>query len=104
MTRAISIACLLVITTSSPALAQRDLSGNWAALYHEDQPHRIPGPDLGDYTGIPLKDDGRLKADSWDASILSLPLYPGLTNEQQDHVVRTIAEFYERPGGPESCR
>lgn len=31
------------------------------------------------------------------ACILSLPLYPGLTNEQQDHVVRAIAEFYECP-------
>ena len=67
--RAISILLLIVPT---PALAQRDVAGNWAALYHEDQPHRIPGPELGDYTGIPLNDAGRLKADSWDASILTL--------------------------------
>jgi cyclase len=70
MTRTIGILLLLVVP--SPALAQRDLSGNWTALYHEDQPHRIPGPELGDYTGIPLNDAGRLKADSWDASILTL--------------------------------
>src|SRR5262245_11314784 len=63
---------MLLVLTASPAFAQRDLSGNWAALYHEDQAHRIPGPDLGDYTGIPLNDAGRLKADSWDASILTL--------------------------------
>jgi glyoxylase-like metal-dependent hydrolase (beta-lactamase superfamily II) len=62
----------LIFLTGSPALAQRDLAGNWTALYHEDQPHRIPGPDLGDYTGLPLNDAGRLKADSWDASILTL--------------------------------
>jgi cyclase len=62
----------LLLATAAPAFAQRDLSGNWAALYHEDQPHRIPGPDLGDYTGLPLNDAGRLKADSWDASILTL--------------------------------
>jgi glyoxylase-like metal-dependent hydrolase (beta-lactamase superfamily II) len=48
------------------------LSGEWAARYHEDQSHRIPGPELGDYTGLPLNDAGRLKADSWDASILTL--------------------------------
>jgi glyoxylase-like metal-dependent hydrolase (beta-lactamase superfamily II) len=71
MTRALGI-LLLMLIAPSPVLAQRDLSGNWAALYHEDQPHRIPGPDLGDYTGIPLNDAGRLKADSWDASILTL--------------------------------
>ena len=52
--------------------AQRDLAGEWGALYHEDQPHRIPGPELGDYTGLPINDAGRLKADSWDASILTL--------------------------------
>jgi glyoxylase-like metal-dependent hydrolase (beta-lactamase superfamily II) len=68
--RAISVVLLLIAPGS--ALAQRDLAGNWTALYHEDQPHRIPGPDLGDYTGIPLNDAGRLKADSWDASILTL--------------------------------
>jgi glyoxylase-like metal-dependent hydrolase (beta-lactamase superfamily II) len=72
MARAISIAWLMVVMTGSTAFAQRDLAGNWSALYHEDQPHRIPGPDLGDYTGIPLNDAGRLKADSWDASILTL--------------------------------
>lgn len=71
-TRATSIVLLLTVVAASPVFAQRDLSGEWAALYHEDQPHRIPGPDLGDYTGIPLNDAARLKADSWDASILTL--------------------------------
>jgi len=70
MIRAIGI--LLALIAPSPVHAQRDISGNWAGLYHEDQPHRIPGPELGDYTGIPLNDAGRLKADSWDASILTL--------------------------------
>jgi glyoxylase-like metal-dependent hydrolase (beta-lactamase superfamily II) len=71
-TRATGIVLLLTLVAAGPAFAQRDLSGEWAALYHEDQPHRIPGPDLGDYTGIPLNDAARLKADSWDASILTL--------------------------------
>src|SRR5512145_810198 len=74
---AIRRACLVglaltVLLGSRPAYAQRDLSGEWSARYHEDQPHRIPGPELGDYTGLPLNDAGRLKADSWDASILTL--------------------------------
>jgi glyoxylase-like metal-dependent hydrolase (beta-lactamase superfamily II) len=55
-----------------PVFAQRDIAGEWSALYHEDQPHRIPGPELGDYTGLPINEAGRLKADSWDASILTL--------------------------------
>jgi cyclase len=62
----------LLALAARPAFAQRDIAGEWTALYHEDQPHRIPGPELGDYTGLPINDAARLKADSWDASILSL--------------------------------
>jgi glyoxylase-like metal-dependent hydrolase (beta-lactamase superfamily II) len=61
-----------MVLAARPAFAQRDIAGEWSALYHEDQPHRIPGPELGDYTGLPINDAGRLKADSWDASILTL--------------------------------
>lgn len=66
------IAALLFLALfSSPALAQIDLSGEWSAPFHEDQEHRVPGPALGDYLGLPINDAARLKADSWDASILS---------------------------------
>jgi len=67
-----ALVVLIAAMANRPAFAQRDLSGNWSGLYHEDQPHRIPGPELGDYTGLPLNDASRLKADSWDASILTL--------------------------------
>ena len=50
-----------------------DLSGEWAPRFHEDQPERIPGPDIGDYLGLPITPAARLHADSWDASILTLP-------------------------------
>jgi cyclase len=65
-------ATALLLAIAGPVQAQVDLSGEWSARYHEDQEHRIPGPELGDYTGLPINDAGRLKADSWDASILSL--------------------------------
>src|SRR5262245_20433430 len=70
--RTVALVLTLVVVAARPAFAQRDIAGEWAALYHEDQPHRIPGPELGDYTGLPINDAGRLKADSWDASILTL--------------------------------
>ena len=57
----------------SPAAAQMDLSGEWVAHTDEDQPHRVPGAELGDYTGLPINAAARQKADSWDASILSQP-------------------------------
>jgi glyoxylase-like metal-dependent hydrolase (beta-lactamase superfamily II) len=69
---AVASIVLLITLAAGQAFAQRDLSGEWSARYHEDQEHRIPGPALGDYTGLPINDAARLKADSWDASILSL--------------------------------
>ena len=55
-----------------PARAQVLLSGDWQTLMHEDQPERAQGPDLGDYLGIPINDAARLRAESWDASRLTL--------------------------------
>src|SRR5438552_6606819 len=54
------------------ALAQVDFAGNWAPLYHEDFPERIPGPELGDYMGIPINAAARLRADSYDADRISV--------------------------------
>ncbi|MEP6963061.1 MAG: hypothetical protein ABI995_13360, partial [Acidobacteriota bacterium] len=64
---------LLAITLALPSHAQLDLSGEWNGIFHEDQPERIPGPDIGDYLGLPITDAARLRADSWSASILTLP-------------------------------
>ena len=50
-----------------------DISGDWAVVSNEDTPHRGPGPELGDYTGLPLNDADRQKAEAWDATILSQP-------------------------------
>jgi hypothetical protein len=60
------------LALATPAVAQVSLVGEWSPRYHEDQPDRIPGPELGDYTGLPLTDGARLSADSWDASRLTL--------------------------------
>jgi hypothetical protein len=57
----------------TPAFGQIDISGEWAARIHEDQPHRGPGAELGDYTGLPINAADRQRASDWDASILSLP-------------------------------
>jgi hypothetical protein len=56
-----------------PAAAQINLSGEWAARQHEDQLERGPGPELGDYLGLPVNDAARLRADSWDPSRITLP-------------------------------
>ena len=66
------LALVAALAVAAPVQAQVSLVGEWSPRYHEDQPDRIPGPELGDYTGLPLTDGARLTADSWDASRLSL--------------------------------
>jgi cyclase len=63
---------LLSLGKPKPAAAQVDFTGAWATQITEDQPERIPGPELGDYLGLPINDAARLYADSWDASRLTL--------------------------------
>ena len=58
---------------AAPAWAQLEPVGEWAPRFHEDQPERIPGPEIGDYLGLPINDAARLRGDSWDASLLTLP-------------------------------
>ena len=71
----IALAASLVAGASLPAFAQAgaDFSGVWQPRYHEDQPDRIPGPELTDYTGLPINDSARQYANSWDPSRLTLP-------------------------------
>ena len=80
----VAIAVLLTLAAVTPAIVPAraqvmpnasgfDFAGEWAPRFHEDQPERIPGPEIGDYLGIPINEAARLHADSWDASILTLP-------------------------------
>ncbi len=63
--------------TVLPASAQVNLSGVWnnLGILHEDWPDRLFGPELGDYAGLPVTDAVRLRADTWDASLITLPEY-----------------------------
>jgi cyclase len=69
----LAVALVAACLFSTAALAQRDLSGTWRALYHEDFPERIPGPNLVEYQGLPINEAARQRGLSWDASILSVP-------------------------------
>jgi cyclase len=64
---------VLALGVSAPGSAQMQLSGVWNPMRTaEDEQDRGPGPDLGDYTGLPINDAARLFAESWDASRLTL--------------------------------
>jgi hypothetical protein len=73
----------------APCFAQVDLSGTWIPQYLEDQPERIPGPELVDYLGIPINDAARQWALSWDPDRLGL--------QEHQCQVHTAAYIYRGP-------
>jgi hypothetical protein len=85
----IAWACLAAM----PASAQVDFAGNWSPLYHEDLPDRIPGPELGDYTGIPINDAARLRADSYDADRISVVSEYECRPHSADYSMRGLANM-----------
>ena len=52
---------------SRPAAAQSDITGEWSPRVYND------GMDVGDYTGIPLNQAGRLRAEAWHPDLPDLP-------------------------------
>ena len=85
MRRHIAIAAALSVIgllVPSPAHAQGggqqpamvDLSGSWAMANEEELLIRTdPGPELGNFTGFPLNDAGRQKANAWNSTIQAIP-------------------------------
>ncbi len=64
---------LLEVGVVAPANAQVDFSGEWLSLRHEDQLERGEGPQVGDFTGLPINAAARQRGSSWDASLLAVP-------------------------------
>jgi hypothetical protein len=76
--RLLWLASAFLVVAVKSAHAQADMSGVWqsrsaGANYFEDQAERGPGPELGDYLGLPISDAARQFADSWDPSRITLP-------------------------------
>ncbi len=108
--RVLAMTVLLVASlTATPAWAQVDFSGEWAPRFWEDQPERVPGPELGNYLGIPINAAARMRGDTWDAAIQTLPewqcrphmadyIWRGPSNlrisKEVDPASRTITAFH----------
>jgi hypothetical protein len=58
-------------------------------VFHEDQPERIPGPELADFLGLPINDAARQWALAWDPSRLTAP--------EHQCQVHTVAYMYRGP-------
>ena len=64
----------LMFVAAAPTLfAQFDLAGEWSPLYHEDEKERTTGVDVGDYLGLPINAAARQRADTWTASLATMP-------------------------------
>jgi hypothetical protein len=100
---------LMLVLIATPAWAQVDFSGEWAPRFWEDQPERVPGPELGNYLGIPINAAARMRGDTWDAAIQTLPewqcrphmadyIWRGPSNlrisKEVDPASRTITAFH----------
>jgi hypothetical protein len=68
-----SLTLALLVMLELPVFAQVDLTGMWDRRRHEDDPARGPGPALGDYLGLPLNDEARVRADAWQSSLQAKP-------------------------------
>ena len=70
-------ACRLRRARGRARVGAVNLSGVWnnLGILNEDWPDRLPGPELGDYAGLPVNDAVRARADTWDASLITLPEY-----------------------------
>ena len=82
-------AAWIAILLAVPVFAQLDLTGIWSPVFHEDQPERIPGPELADFLGLPINDAARQWALAWDPSRLTAP--------EHQCQVHTVAYMYRGP-------
>jgi hypothetical protein len=82
-----------ILFEAVPAFAQIDLSGTWAARQHQDWMERGPGPDPVDYIGLPLSEEGRIKALTYDYA----------TQSQLEHQCGYYTPFYNALG-PQGLR
>ena len=82
---------LMAWLVAHPAWAQIDISGVWASSQENFRPRGNAG--IGDYTGLPLNDAGRLRADTWDASVLSLRERQAQPHNTQYYQFRSAARI-----------
>jgi hypothetical protein len=85
---------MAALTPVAPVAAQEiDFTGSWVPIYHEDGPERIPGPELGDYTGMPINDAARLRGDSYDADRISAVMEYQCRQHGSDYGMRALANM-----------
>src|SRR3970040_1314169 len=88
------LALFAILSLAYPAVSAQIVSpGEGAPVYHEDAPERVPGPEIGDYMGLPLNDAGRLQADSWDADRISMVMQYQCRPHSSDYGMRGLGNM-----------
>lgn len=88
----------LALLACCPAFGQIDLMGQWFPQFHEDSLERTDGVSLGDYLGLPINDAARQRADTWSASLATLPEHqcmphPSIYGPRGPSIMRIGQEF-----------
>jgi hypothetical protein len=83
----------VIALLAAPLFGQADFAGNWVPLFHEDNPERLPGPELGDYMGIPINAAARLAADSYNADRISVVMEYQCRPHGGDYSMRGLANM-----------
>src|SRR3981081_3872519 len=68
--RTVVLLCALTMGRG-PAFAQVELAGSYSIRMYEDYIERGPGSYMGDFTGMPMSDEGRAKALLYTSSLPS---------------------------------
>ena len=89
----VTVAAVGLVGPGVAAAQEVDFSGEWVPLFHEDGPERLPGPELGDYTGIPINDAARLRGDSYDADRISVVSEYQCRQHGGDYSMRGLANL-----------
>jgi hypothetical protein len=76
---------------SVPAHAQVEITGSYQNMMFEDYIERGPGEFLGNFTGMPLSDEGRAKALLYTSNVPSM--------YERQCLAQSVAVFLYRPSG-----
>src|SRR5262249_6840988 len=87
------VAAVCGVLVSGTARAQIGLAGEWGLRQHEDAQARDAGPEIGEYEGIPINDAGRMKSQSLEAAVYSIPHPP----EYASHYLPGKNPYLNRP-------
>ena len=71
----IAVLVLIVLSAGTPVFSQSDFTGKYRKLNHSDASKRGGGPEIGDYTGMPLNDAAHARGRRLGGIAFTIPEY-----------------------------